>query len=222
MRRHRLLFLLTTLLLLAGPLRAGQILDLGAFHGREVPARDGDEWLGLFCQGDVCSLAPARVRVEPFRDIYDDEHEANGRSVSIAGLPDELVCLFKNVPGIEMGAVRTVSERDIIDDRDHATVTFDGIAYELRRTLPDTFDEPARLMLRGEGKVQTIAIEMKVGEGGPVWVVQWAGDLDHDGRLDLILSCDGDNFSALELYLSGTAREGELVRAAATIHHVGC
>jgi hypothetical protein len=221
MRRHRLLSFLSAVLL-ALPLSAGQILDLGAFHGSEVPARDGDNWLGLFCHEDVCSVAPARVRVEPFRDMSDKEHEATGRSVSIAGPSDELVCLFKNVPGVEAGAVLTVPERDIVDDREHAKLTFDGIAYELRRSMPETFAKPARLLLRGEGEFQTIATEAKLDEGGPVWCIQWAGDLDHDGRLDFILSCDVFNSRGLQLFLSGTAREGELVRMAASIFHVGC
>jgi len=223
MRRHRLLSLLFAVLF-AAPLWAGQILDLGAFHGSEVPARDGDEWLGLFCNQDSCTVAPTRVRVERFRDMSDGENETTGRSVSIDGLPDELVCLLKNVPGIEAGSVPTVPDRDIVDDRDKATVVYNGVTYHLRRSLPEpnALDDPARLLLRGEGKVQTIAVEYKLDDGGPVWTVQWAGDLDRDGRLDLIVSCDGYNFSALELFLSSKAREGELVRAVATIHHVGC
>jgi len=223
MRRHRLLFLLSAFLL-ASPLWAGQILDLGSFHGREVPARDGDEWLGLFCKRDVCTVVPTRVRVERFRDMYDGENEATGRMVSIDGLPDELVCLLKNVPGVEVGSVTTVPERDISDDRDRATVVYNGATYELRRTLPEPkhYDEPARLMLRAEGKVQTLAVEYKLDDGGPVWVVQWAGDLDRDGKLDLVLSCDGYNFSAVELFLSGKAKEGELMHAVASIHHFGC
>ena len=51
----------------------------------------------------------------------------------------------------------------------------------------------------------------------------FAGDLDRDGRLDLILDTTWHyNVSRPTLFLSTLAREGELVREAAANESVGC
>jgi hypothetical protein len=51
----------------------------------------------------------------------------------------------------------------------------------------------------------------------------FAGDLDRDGHLDLILDAtDHYNVGRPTLYLSSPARDGELVRRVAVNESVGC
>jgi hypothetical protein len=205
MRQHRLLLLLT--FLVATPLTAGSILDLGDFHGKEVPARDGEEWLALTCNGDSCIVVPTRVRVEPFADIFDKPGEKRGRQVSVPMPAEDVVMLIRDVPGVVSGSVRTVPESDF----DGNAMKFDGERYDLVVN-----EEDGAVTLRSGRRSQP------VGEGGLVWTVQWAGDLDRDGKLDFVVSLDGDNTWGMELFLSSLARPGELVHRAAVIHHYGC
>jgi hypothetical protein len=51
----------------------------------------------------------------------------------------------------------------------------------------------------------------------------WAGDLDGDGRLDLVMNLSGHyNVSETTLFLSSTRQQGKLVRKAAVFRIVGC
>ncbi|HKO59125.1 MAG TPA: hypothetical protein VJ276_24880 [Thermoanaerobaculia bacterium] len=204
MRRHRLLLLI---LFFAVPLRAGTILDLGDFHGKEVPARDGEEWLALTCSGDSCVVLPTRVRVEPFADMSDKHGQKSGRQVSVAMPAEDVVALLRDVPGVVSGSVRTVPESDM----DGNAMKFDGERYEL---VVDEKD--GAVSLRSGRRSQ------QIGEAGMVWTVQWAGDLDRDGKLDFIVSFDGDNVWGLELFLSSNARPGAMVHRAAVVNHFGC
>lgn len=60
----------------------------------------------------------------------------------------------------------------------------------------------------------------------PQYYVRWAGDLDRDGRLDLLISLGGSGTTLL-LYLSSLAKDGEIVGKAGTftyypIDSAGC
>ena len=205
MRQHRLLFLLV--FFLATPLHAASILDLGDFHGSEVPARDGEEWLALTCSGDSCIVVPTRVRVEPFMDMYDKPREKSGRQVSVPMPAEDVVMLIRDVPGVVSGSVRTVPESDF----DGNAMKFEGERYDLVAS-----EEDGAVTLRSGRRSQPI------GKGGYRWTVQWAGDLDRDGKLDFVVSFDGDNVWGLELFLSSLARPGEMVHRAAVVNHFGC
>jgi hypothetical protein len=50
---------------------------------------------------------------------------------------------------------------------------------------------------------------------GCYWDIVWAGDLDGDGKLDLLVRYPDDYSPRLELMLSSRARHGELVRTVA-------
>lgn len=202
MRRHRLVLLFA--LYLSFPLSAGTIVYLDKFHDGEVAIRDGEEWLALTCIGGSWSVVPARVRVERFRDFHDDEKQKTGRSVSVPAVPHAWV-LLRDLPGVSSGWVHTITiQRDEV-------LTFDGERYQLVVN-----EEDGAASLRNGSRTQAI--------GGPgfVWTVEWAGDLDRDGKLDCILSFDGDNEGGLKLFLSSLAEPGEMVHLAASISHVGC
>jgi hypothetical protein len=62
------------------------------------------------------------------------------------------------------------------------------------------------------------------GEGDdPHWDVYWAGDLDRDGELDLLVAFS-DKYSAYPyvLLLSSRAKAGEMVGEAAHFFHAAC
>jgi len=54
-------------------------------------------------------------------------------------------------------------------------------------------------------------------------MLRWAGDLDGDGKLDLILAADHHyNLSTTRLFLSSRAKKGELVQEVAKFSTSGC
>jgi hypothetical protein len=57
--------------------------------------------------------------------------------------------------------------------------------------------------------------------GGDSVDVRWAGDLDADGKLDLLIQ-DGDESPKFFLFLSSAARQGELVHAVASGFNSTC
>jgi hypothetical protein len=51
----------------------------------------------------------------------------------------------------------------------------------------------------------------------------WAGDLDLDGSLDLLLdTSDHENVTEMRLFLSSAAKHGQLVSEVAKFTRVGC
>ena len=55
------------------------------------------------------------------------------------------------------------------------------------------------------------------------WQLRWAGDLDGDGKLDLILAADHHyNLTTTRLFLSTQAKKGELVHEVAKFSTSGC
>lgn len=63
---------------------------------------------------------------------------------------------------------------------------------------------------------------MTIGNDGSPFIV-WSGDLDGDGKLDLLLNVtDHCDISLPTLYLSSAAKGGELVHEVAHFRSVGC
>ncbi|MGV3622534.1 MAG: FG-GAP repeat protein [Archangium sp.] len=55
------------------------------------------------------------------------------------------------------------------------------------------------------------------------WAFHWAGDLDGDGKPDLLISADAHyNVSTKRLFLSTAAKQGELVHEVAKLSDTGC
>lgn len=77
------------------------------------------------------------------------------------------------------------------------------------------------LELRAYGKRQALAGYKNTGTQVPdaSSILRWAGDLDGDGKLDLILSHDEQDIDGA-LYLSSLAKPGQLVGLAGSMKYV--
>jgi hypothetical protein len=51
--------------------------------------------------------------------------------------------------------------------------------------------------------------------------IMWAGDLDRDGRIDLLLELGGKSTSIFSLFISTAAGDGELLKQVASFKRVG-
>jgi len=52
--------------------------------------------------------------------------------------------------------------------------------------------------------------------------LRWAGDLDGDGKVDLLFEDRGYNWSSLRLFLSTAAKPGQILGEVAQFYQTGC
>jgi hypothetical protein len=228
-------FVLSLLFFLPFVARAEEILLTGTFHEGEVRQRSADDWLALVDSKGGWMLQPARVEIAIDHDpIVDEDGEKSGRTVTAIAVDDPL--LLVRGERVSPGQV-TAARPDAADlSLDGTSVlTFGGTRYALRFRCGDEEDEfgftECALLLVANGYAQPIATfaaqaweEGKLAFAGDVRPsVLWAGDLDRDGRLDLLLDASWHyNVFAPTLYLSSAAKEGQLVAKVATFRSAGC
>jgi len=213
--------LLLLLLLSAAP--KPMLLTPGTFHGKEVEAADGAPFLAL-CE-DGTELRLVRVRVQQVEDsLLDREGGApTGKEVSA---PCEPLVLLGDVQGVREGLVEraqvTVTDTSSsspgpVSGPDSARIELRGKTWRLERTpLGET---GFRLTLHG-GPEPVVLYEVQATDDGS-WEVLWAGDLNRDGGLDLVLRTSRHyNVLHLRLFLSGEGKGG--VREAAVFESMGC
>jgi hypothetical protein len=236
--------LLWPLLLTAGlspaPLPTYALQPAGGFHGDEPAAHDGETWLALQVEGDDAALVATRVQVRTVRDeLLDEPGQATGREVSSA-LGDKAMMFLR---GGNLVAGRIESARVTPAERESAAppryiIGFNGRDYRISTVCSASGDTSAeqtqfdcRVMFEA-GMAQRLfdlggysppgSTAVLTGDDGNAKLI-FAGDLDRDGRLDLIFDVsDHYNVSRPTLFLSSQAAVGELVRQVAQYESVGC
>ena len=228
------------MLALAG---AHAIQPPGSFHEGEAVARHGERWLALRVRDGSAQLETTRLRVKPvFDPILDAEGDATGREV--ASEDDSHVLTYLRGAGLHAGAVVQARSDDVeVADPLAQTLQLHDRRYRIEtRCRPDdarTVEPGARLFdcsidlidgARTQTLVRMSGTRRDVNADGPMMLgddaspaVIFAGDLDRDGRLDLIIDAtDHYNLSRPVLFLSGAAEGDELLHAVAEHRAVGC
>lgn len=214
-----------------------QILTTGLHHGDEVTAESGPDWWGIFPEGDGFTLQQAPVTITIEHDaIVDEEGQATGKLVKV---PQEAkpVLLVRGVKGLKEGrldAVSTESLPRMLYPGQAGTITLDGErkgSYLGLIALGEARGESEyrevglynyQIKIYRDGKSQVLETIPELKEEADPRLV-WAGDLDRDGKLDLLFDATHHyNVRNLVLYLSGAAKEGELVGKVAEWKTVGC
>jgi hypothetical protein len=208
-----------------------RLLETGQFHGDEVDARSGERWLGLYASRAQSALVVSRLRVVRVHDpIVDDRPSVKtGKEVRVARRPEPLL-LVQNAPGLRAGRVTTVFVgRRSLRNRSDISLKLAGTGYRLKvvskGTSKDGISNDAKLVIsRGSSRqvlYSLVGKESDLLDGE--WKLLWAGDLDHDNRLDLYVTVtDHYNVSERKLFLSSEAQRGRLVREVAEFVMVGC
>ena len=86
-----------------------KLLEIGeGFHGDEVPAEDGDEWLGLFQVDNGYAVKRTKLKIKRVHDpvIDDEELSRTGKSVSVSSRSKPLF-LVKGGESIRPGKAST-------------------------------------------------------------------------------------------------------------------
>lgn len=219
------------------PVVAVDLLLPGQYHGDEVSAQDGETWFALVVdeQGGT-RLEPRPVGIEAINDVVlDDENGTTGKRVG-AG-QDDVLFYLRDLPALAAGAVATAysgrGDPMSLVGLDHAFSLNESPAGRLHLDCNDHpklrdctlfLDHDGRSQVLGRWQANVAAGESQMMLGSDAWPhVIWAGDLDRDGRLDLLIDVtDHYNVSAPTLFLSSQAKPGERVGEAAVLRSVGC
>lgn len=205
----------------------------GTFHRDEPVARDGERWLALRVEGGEAALIATRVRVQAVEDpLVDAPGERSGREIDA---PVKGVLVFLRGDGLVEGPV-AFAPIDAMDDP-RGALHFNGRAYRIETHCnPGVVREGQQQLACEIALVQGARRQVLAKMGGyrtPEGVdvmgddatprLLFAGDLDRDGRLDLVLDTTWHyNVSRPTLFLSSLARDDEVVREAAANASVGC
>lgn len=227
-------FLLFLLFFLPFVAQADEILYTDLFHGDEVTAKSGETYLALVCKNErECVLQPVKLQVtQEYDAIVDAENERTGKRVSAVGVEDVYLLRSNRLqPGIVKPA--TPSATDLLPVSKPQTITLGDTRSILHYRCgsapdPEGFVDCALVMETG-GVTQVLASFPAYSDGGKVnpldveQYVMFAGDLDHDGKLDLVANVSGHwNEWHPALFLSSAAKEGELVGRVAEMVATGC
>lgn len=213
------------LLALAAPALAEdapwQLLMPGQYHGDEAPIQPGKGWLSLSQESGGWALATAAIRAQRvFDPVLDAEGQATG--VEIAAEGGEVIA-FIRYPGLRPGAVETASW-----DSESGALGFgpEPLAIDFAGERYSIFTRGGAAWL-AHGSRETALQELAVAaEGDELSEASasliWAGDLDRDGALDLLVSSAGYNSYGACLYLSSRGEGGAQLGLLACHRGVGC
>ena len=217
-----------------------QILVPGQYHGDEVKAASGERWLGVFLPADGGTVvAPVVLQVDTVLDeLLDENGVPTGKRVGFSGGEELALWLMKDVPRVAPGPVRTIATDVTLAPNESVPLSLEAthpVVVELACATPEATkgSKPpsCELALREGEKTQVLGTYeayyeegtlRSVGNDAPVRIV-WAGDLDRDGRLDLLVDLsDHYNLARPTLFLSTDAPEGSIVTAVAEHRSTGC
>lgn len=231
-----LLIVTATTVSAGGKKFSGDMVIDGSWHGNEVVAEDGENWMALAENKGAYSLQEVKISVTLVEDaVLDTPPTKTGKEISLQdGI--NAIALLRNIPQLQEGPVPSA---EIVDRNfgagEPTTILFNGMPYELviacdaKLSVEEIADCP--LELSGAGKTQQLMIYpvFRPGEASQGIAsdatpqVLWAGDLDNDGLLDLIVDLTNHyNVSAPTLLLSSQAKESELVHPVAEFRTTGC
>lgn len=219
-------FLLFLLFFLPFVANADEILYTDLFHGDEIAAKSGETYLALVCKRE-CVLQPAKIHVSTeFDPVVDAEGEATGKRVSAVGVDDVFLLRSKRLqPGLVPAA--TPRSTELLPVAKAQTITLGAKTYVLHYRCasapdPEGFADCA-LVLSSGGMTQVLAQFDATGNPDAEQYVNFAGDLDHDGKLDLVANISGHwNEWRPALFLSSAAKSGDLVGRVAELVATGC
>jgi len=177
----------------------------------EVPAHllDRSDWLALYVDDSGSRLVATPVE---FAQVGDAEY---AEFKLVTDSPDP-VLLFAGVTGLTPGEVVTVTRwpSTLSADEPVALFEFGDRDYSVRLSASDVSPCDANIALVFGDRVQTLhtPADNPFACDEPHFDVEWAGDLDRDGALDLLVTFSSKySHYPRKLFLSSTAGPTDLV-----------
>ncbi len=188
----------------------------------ESPERYDGAWWALCPRGGETRLEPARIRVRAPLEVE------RGLEITMADCAG-VVGFIRGLPGLAARALPTATIAQAGDDPSQQATARLGDEELLLRLAPQdnvTADaEHHELVVQSASRVDRFPDHGKEGTlTVAAWRLVWAGDLDEDGRMDVLVQEDdgAGEMGRLRLFLSKGAPAGHLLRKAAFTAWGGC
>jgi len=203
------------------------LLETGSFHGDEVSLKQPRDWVGIFCKQGACEARPMMIHTARVHDeVVDEDSKANtGTSVTVSA-PEQPLFLVRGVNATPRKIPAWFVGEEGLDAGDSFHGGFPSAGYALQVEGKKTEDEPlpkgSRLVFSHGSESQELFSLPKGGNDSYITVL-WVGDLDGDGKPDLLVVTSWHyNVSHKVLWLSSLAKPGQLVGLAAILETTGC
>lgn len=229
---QRIVGVIALLLVASASAADGVHLALSGLHLAADPVRGGGDWWGIFPEGEGYTFQPVRVRVEAVIDpLADGDTRKTATEITVPGKSEDVLLvrgLMSAVAG-PLKSLKPAKDWGYIAPGDSIALPWNGaqpkhaltISAEGREVLKEApgskwtevVDYKLRLNRKSDEATISqvlVSIPEPKDQDGPELL--WAGDLDHDGKLDLLY--DLRSFYTrhdLALFLSSSAHDGELV-----------
>ena len=210
-----------------------ELLPLGSFHNDEVDSNAANKnWFGLFKGKDGFYLASTKIKLENVYDVIvdEDENQKTGWEVSTEH-KDSCYILIESLPYLKARKVEEARlEKNEIYPNDIVRFKYLNIEYGLH-AIGETKNvkgnglviDNYKLFLSANGtKITELLVSTTAFDDNMVKII-FAGDLDGDQKLDLIIDTSSDyNVFKPTLYLSKSADNGHLLKPVGVHISVGC
>lgn len=164
----------------------------------------GPGWLGWTSEGDRLAAVQMTVRDRPKDSAADDD-------VTVISAPTVRYAV-RCIPRLSAGPIRSLNlaKRDL-DHEGPLSLSVGSRRYDLR--LQSTRDDRADAqVVLTDGRTTQVLYSADGFTDEPHYFIEWAGDLDRDGRLDLVVNLSRKySWHPYRLLLSSAAAPGQLV-----------
>ncbi|WP_337967277.1 hypothetical protein [uncultured Flavobacterium sp.] len=213
-----------------------KIIRLETFHSDEIQENYNKKvWFGLFKNKDNYSLAETTVSFKRVNDPILDEtdEEKTGWEVS-AQAKDSCLILIEKLPYFIDGNISSVKIPESIYPEESFKFSYKNVEYTLFATGKKKKEQQDsdwivvsnyKLYLKTvvNGKETTELLVAKKNFDDQMIKIIFAGDLDDDNKLDLIIDTASHyNVSSPTLYLSKPAEKGKAIKPVGVFVTVGC
>jgi hypothetical protein len=193
-------------------------------------------WILLTGEGNTHFVAAETVPKTGWIALYDDalreasiavrpDDVGDQKMVSVESDPGGALLMLHGVPGITAGPVeraRFASDSDLNKPGDRIALRLGSTQYRITLNAEGELLKDARVVLESGDRKQTLFSLDGTGDE-PHFEVLWAGDLDRDGKLDLVMTMSGKySYYPRSIFLSSAAAPGELLHEVARWDDYSC
>jgi len=207
-----------------------ELLHPGTFHSEEVAADSGEPWLVVFRDGGVVRARTAPIRIEAV-EYMGERGQKDGKRVS-SSLSDSVLFFVKGIQVPDREVNTWPEPVFFLYPGQEKSIEIPGCEWSMIRALGSVEEHEAedqvmrlfggyRLSLYRQDGHQILGPFSIDSESWPP-SIEWCGDLDGDGHVDLLVDRGGFNSVEWILYLSSKARRPDLVERVASVFHIGC
>jgi hypothetical protein len=213
-----------------------KIIRLETFHSDEIQENYNKKvWFGLFKNNNDYSLLETKVSFKRVNDPILDENEEDKTGWEVtAQAKDSCLILIEKLPYFIDGNITSVKIPESIYPDERFKFSYKNVEYTLFATGKKKKEQSDsdwivvsnyKLYLKTvvDGKEATELLVAKKNFDDQMIKLIFAGDLDDDNKLDLIIDTASHyNVSSPTLYLSKPAEKGKAIKPVGVFATVGC